>query len=75
VNVEVLPTLVHNLIIIKVQQYQFDILIVSLTFLNMYLLVAWKKMNKQSIHAPIGSLSNNKTLNEKRKINKKLIEA
>jgi hypothetical protein len=42
------------------QQYQFDILNVSLTFLNMQLLVTWKKMNKQSIDAPIGPLTSNK---------------
>ncbi len=38
--------------IIKVQQYQFDILIVSSSFLNMHFLVTWKRMNEQSIDAP-----------------------
>ncbi len=42
------------------QQYQFDILNVSLTFLNMHLLITRKRMNKQSIDAPIGPLTSNK---------------
>jgi hypothetical protein len=46
--------------IIKVQQYQFDILIVSSSFLNMHFLVTWKRMNEQSIDAPTSPPTSNK---------------